>query len=253
MAKQSLPEQKLIEGLKKLLIAGEKDGVNDVVEEKIEKLIVELQGPEHPFDPVQRIKDGFHYFLRNKYDPSVAEGQQPKFLVFACSDSRVSPSHVLDFQPGEAFMVRNIANMVPPFNQLRYSGVGAAIEYAVAHLHVENILIIGHSRCGGIETLMSLPKDGSTSNDFIDDWVKIGLPAKRKVLEEHPHLDFYEQCKICERESVNFSLINIQTYPYVKAAMDKGKLTLRGGYYDFVNGIFELWEVKDCITQPIPI
>ncbi|KAJ9140330.1 hypothetical protein P3X46_030989 [Hevea brasiliensis] len=248
MSKQYSSEQKvLIEGLKKLLNS-EKDELDNEVASKIEKLISEM--PEHHLDPVQRIKNGFHYFMKNKYDPAVIEGQQPKFLVFACSDSRVSPSHVLDFQPGEAFMFRNIANLVPAFNQLRYSGVGAVIEYAVKYLEVENILIIGHSHCGGIDTLMSLPEDGSTSNDFIDDWVKIGLPAKAKVRAEHPNLSHEEQCHICEKEAVNLSLVNIQSYPYVRAAMAKGKLALRGGYYNFVEGIFELWEIKHQITHP---
>ncbi|KAH9720192.1 Beta carbonic anhydrase 2 [Citrus sinensis] len=193
----------------------------------------------------------------------LAKGQHPKFLVFACSDSRVSPSHVLDFQPGEAFMARNIANMVPAFNQfddivdfaaqLRYSCVGAIIEYAVANLQVENVLVIGHSHCGGIKRLMSLPDDGSNYYDFIDDWVKIGLPAKAKVKREHPNLSFEQQTAICERESVNFSLVNLLTYPYVQRAVQDGTLALRGGYYDFVNGKFELWELKTDITPPIVI
>ncbi|KAF2311407.1 hypothetical protein GH714_022736 [Hevea brasiliensis] len=206
MSKQYSSEQKvLIEGLKKLLNS-EKDLDNEVAS-KIEKLISEM--PEHHLDPVQRIKNGFHYFMKNKYDPAVIEGQQPKFLVFACSDSRVGPSHVLDFQPGEAFMFHNIANLVPAFNQLRYSGVGAVIEYAVKYLEVENILIIGHSHCGGIDTLMSLPEDGSTSNDFVDDWVKIGLPAKAKVRAEHPNLSHEEQCHICEKVKPPYSFSSI--------------------------------------------
>ncbi|XP_065880702.1 carbonic anhydrase, chloroplastic-like [Euphorbia lathyris] len=142
--------------------------------------------------------------------------------------------------------------MVPPFNQLRYSGVGATIEYAVSELKVENILIIGHSGCGGIKALMNLPEDGSTSNDFIDDWVKIGLPAKAKVLAEHGDLDFSEQCKICESEAVNFSLVNLQSYPYVKAAMAYQNIRLWGAYYDFYNKNFKLWEVK-YQTDYIPI
>ncbi|KAJ6760705.1 CARBONIC ANHYDRASE [Salix purpurea] len=175
----------------------------------------------------------------------------PSFLVFACCDSRVSPSNILDFQPGEAFMFRNIANLVPPFNQLRYSGVGAAIEYAVVKLNVENILVIGHSRCGGIDRLMELPEDGSTENDFIDDWVQIGLPAKAKVKAEFGHLPLDEQKRECEKEAVNLSLTNLQTYPYVRERMARKALALRGGYYDFVEGCFKLWEVKSIITTPI--
>ncbi|KAH8486962.1 hypothetical protein H0E87_025814 [Populus deltoides] len=256
----NLSHEGAIEGLKKLLIDNEKDDqLNKEVEAKIEKLIGELQGkrPHDHCDPVGRILDGFHRFKTTKFDKypewyrELAEGQSPKFLVFACSDSRVSPSHVLDFQPGEAFMVRNIANLVPAFNQLRYSGVGAAIEYAVASLRVENILVIGHSRCGGIERLMTLPEDGSTANDFVDDWVKIGLPAKAKVKAKFGHLRPHEQNHKCEKEAVNLSLINLQTYPYVQERMAEGALALRGGYYDFVQGCFQLWEVKSIVTPPI--
>ncbi|KAK9198035.1 hypothetical protein WN944_013218 [Citrus x changshan-huyou] len=230
----------------------------------------EVDGHGHDcFDPVERIIKGFIHFKTSKFDKypecfsELAKGQHPKFLVFACSDSRVSPSHVLDFQPGEAFMARNIANMVPAFNQfddivdfaaqLRYSCVGATIEYAVANLQVENVLVIGHSRCGGIKRLMSLPDDGSNYYDFIDDWVRIGLPAKAKVKREHPDLSFEQQTALCERESVNLSLVNLLTYPYVQRAVQDGTLALRGGYYDFVNGKFELWELKTDITPPIVI
>ncbi|KAI9173923.1 hypothetical protein LWI28_008961 [Acer negundo] len=301
-------------------------------------------GFSHPA-AVERIKDGFMYFKTWKFDESpelynqLAQAQHPKFLVFACSDSRVCPSHVLDFQPGEAFIVRNIGNMVPAFNQLRYSGVGATIEFAFVNLKVENILVIGHSHCGGIERLMSLPEDGSTSLDFIDDWVKIGLPAKAKVKADFGHLpeqeqksqcernggitkygkafirgsyswaeeasqvenilvighshcggierlmslpedgstslDFIddwvkiglaakakvkadfghlpeqEQKSQCEREAVNLSLTNLLSYPYVKSALENKSVSLRGGYYDFVGGKFELWELKTLFTSPI--
>ncbi|KAG5230151.1 hypothetical protein OIU77_007703 [Salix suchowensis] len=255
----NLSQEEAIEGLKKLLIHNDKDEqLSKELETKIEKLISELLGTTpHDCHPVRRILGGFQSFKTNKFDvypelfSELAEHQTPKFLVFACCDSRVSPSNILDFQPGEAFMFRNIANLVPPFNQLRYSGVGAAIEYAVVHLNVENILVIGHSRCGGIDRLMELPENGSTENDFIDDWVQIGLPAKAKVKAEFGHLPLEEQKRECEKEAVNLSLTNLQTYPYVRERMARKALALRGGYYDFVEGCFKLWEVKTIITTPI--
>ncbi|KAH7531686.1 hypothetical protein JRO89_XSUnG0012000 [Xanthoceras sorbifolium] len=211
-------------------------------------------------DPaVERIVDGFIHFKTCVFDKNpeifgpLAEAQHPKFLVFACSDSRVSPSHVLNFHLGEAFMARNIANLVPAFNQLRYSDVGAIIEYAVGHLKVENILVMGHSRCGGIERLMSLPQDGSTTYDFVDDWVKVALPAKIKVKSEYGNLSAEEQNAKCEREAVNLSLSNLLTYPYVRSGLENKTLALRGGHYDFVEGKFELWEFKAVVTPPINI
>ena len=215
---------------------------------------------EEEQDPaVKRIVDGFIHFKTCVFDQNpelfcqLAKAQHPKFLVFACSDSRVSPSHVLDFHLGEAFMARNIANLVPAFNQLRYSNVGAIIEYAVGHLKVENILVVGHSRCGGIERLMSLPDDGSTTYDFIDDWVKIALPAKIKVKADYANLTPEEQNAKCEREAVNLSLANLLTYPYVQRGLANKTLALRGGHYDFVEGKFELWEFKTALTPTINI
>ncbi|CAN1320562.1 Beta carbonic anhydrase 1, chloroplastic [Linum perenne] len=183
----------------------------------------------------------------------LAKGQSPKYMVFACSDSRVCPSHVMDFQPGEAFVVRNVANMVPEFDQVKYAGVGAAVEYAVLHLKVENIVVIGHSACGGIKGLMSFPYDGKNSTDFIEDWVKIGFPAKKKVLAENGSAGFGDQCTTCEKEAVNVSLANLLTYPFVRDGLCSKTLKLYGGYYDFVNGGFELWSLDYGLSPPISV
>ncbi|KAK4710537.1 hypothetical protein R3W88_005050 [Solanum pinnatisectum] len=237
----------------------EKGELGPVVAERIDEITAELQTSSKPFDPVHRIKCGFNYFKTEIYDKNpelfdkLKKGQEPKFLVFACSDSRVSPSNVLNFQPGEAFMVRNIANMVPPYDKLRYSGTGAAIEYAVLHLKVENILVIGHSTCGGIKALMSLPEDGSESTEFIENWVKIGLPAKAKVIAEHPNITFEEQCKYCEKEAVNVSLANLLTYPFVRDGLVNKTLALKGGYYDFIKGEFKLWGLHFGLSHPCSI
>ncbi|XP_042466054.1 carbonic anhydrase 2-like isoform X1 [Zingiber officinale] len=170
------------------------------------------------------------------------ESQSPKYLVFACSDSRVCPSVVLNFQPGEAFTIRNIANTVPPYDPVKYGGIGAAIEYPVVYLKVENIIVIGHSRCGGIKALLATKDDGSTSTDFIEDWMKISLPAKKKVEEEHAALPLEEKLAIAEKEAVNSSLANLKTYPFVTEGIEKGNLKLFGAHYDFVDGKFEIWE-----------
>ncbi|CAH8315769.1 unnamed protein product [Eruca vesicaria subsp. sativa] len=250
-----------IEALKKLII--EKDDLKTVAAAKVEQLTAELKKVSSlngkSFDPVERIKEGFVTFKKEKYETNpalygeLAKGQSPKYMVFACSDSRVCPSHVLNFQPGDAFVVRNIANMVPPYDQVKYAGVGAAIEYAVLHLKVENIVIIGHSACGGIKGLMSFALDGNNSTDFIEDWVKICLPAKSKVLAEAESSAFEDQCGRCEREAVNVSLANLLTYPFVREGVVKGTLALKGGYYDFVKGAFELWELQFGLSPIRPI
>ncbi|KAI3818144.1 hypothetical protein L1987_11947 [Smallanthus sonchifolius] len=219
-----------IDGLKKLL--SEKGDLQAVAAEKIKQLTAELEaGDAEGFNPVERIRLGLRKRNTSTTNPTLygelAKGQSPKFLVFACSDSRVCPSHILDFQPGEAFMVRNIANMVPPYDTIKHSGAGAAIEYAVLHLKVENIVVIGHSCCGGIKGLMSIPDDGTTASDFIEEWVKLGLPAKSKVKADCRDLEFSDLCTKCEKEAVNVSLGNLLTYPFVREALVNKKLSVR--------------------------
>jgi carbonic anhydrase len=156
----------------------------------------------------------------------------------------------LNFQLGEAFIVRNIANMVPPYDKTRHIGIGAALEYPVTVLNVENILVIGHSCCGGIKGLMAIEDDAApTKTDFIEDWVKICKPAKNTIKQDFKDLCFDDQCANCEKEAVNVSLGNLLSYPFVRERVAKKKLSIRGAHYDFVKGTFELWEL-DFKTTP---
>nr|ADZ97025.1 carbonic anhydrase 3 [Flaveria angustifolia] len=245
-----------IAALKKLL--SEKEELAPVAAAKIDEITAQLQtlDTKPAFDAVERIKTGFAKFKTEKYltNPALydelSKGQSPKFMVFACSDSRVCPSHVLDFQPGEAFVVRNVANIVPPFDKLKYAGVGSAVEYAVLHLKVEQIVVIGHSKCGGIKGLMTFPDEGPTSTDFIEDWVRVGLPAKSKVKAEHGSASLDDQCVSCEKEAVNVFLANLLTYPFVRNGLMNKTLALKGAHYDFVNGAFELWGLDFSLSPP---
>ncbi|KAM3754188.1 hypothetical protein ACB098_03G148100 [Castanea mollissima] len=250
--------EEAIAGLTKLL--SDKADLGAVAAAKIKQITAELEkSGSNQFDPVDRIKTGFIHFKKEKFEKNpelygeLAKSQKPKFMVFACSDSRVCPSHILNFQPGEAFMIRNIANMVPPFDKTKYSGVGAAIEYAVLHLKVEHIVVIGHSCCGGIKGLMSIPDDGTTASDFIEHWVQICSPAKAKVKAEYSGLSFSEQCTNCEKEAVNVSLGNLLTYPFVRDGLVKKTLALKGAHYDFVKGTFDLWDLDFKISPSISV
>ncbi|KAJ4916504.1 Beta carbonic anhydrase 3 [Raphanus sativus] len=140
--------------------------------------------------------------------------------------------------------------MVPPFDKTQHSGVGAALEFPVTALNVENILVIGHSRCGGIKGLMSIEDDAAPAkNLFIDNWVQIGTPAKEMIKQDFKHLSFNDQYSYCEKEAVNVSLGNLLSYPFVKERVMKNKLAIRGAHYDFVKGTFDLWEL-DLKTTP---
>ncbi|KAL5157114.1 Beta carbonic anhydrase 5, chloroplastic [Glycine soja] len=187
---------------------------------------------------------------------NLAKVQTPKFMVIACADSRVCPSNVLGFQPGEAFMIRNVANLVPTFES-GPSETNAALEFAVNSLLVENILVIGHSCCGGIRALMGMQDDDVERSSFIKSWVIVGKNARKKAKAAASNFSFDEQCKHCEKgkgvgvgrvgasilteESINHSLLNLLTYPWIEEKVANGELSVHGGYYDFTDCSFEKW------------
>ncbi|KAG2643916.1 hypothetical protein PVAP13_2KG356500 [Panicum virgatum] len=204
---------------------------------------VDEVGTEH--DPFIELKARFMDFKQRNYVEkisnyqSLAQQQTPKFMVIACADSRVCPTSILGFQPGEAFTVRNVANLVPPYEH-GGSETSAALEFAVNTLQVENVLVVGHSRCGGIQALMSM-KDDSTSGSFIKNWVSIGKSARLSTKAAAGNLSFEMQCTHCEKESINSSLLNLLTYPWIEKRVNEGTLNLHGGYYNFVDCTFEKW------------
>ncbi|XP_072982548.1 beta carbonic anhydrase 5, chloroplastic-like [Typha latifolia] len=204
-----------------------------------------LDEKDQVLDPFKEMKCRFLEFKRQNFVEdrihyqSLAQRQEPKFMVIACADSRVCPSSILGFHPGEAFTVRNVANLVPSF-QHGASETSAALEFAVNSLEVENILVVGHSRCGGIQALMSL-KDEADSRSFIKDWVIVGKTARLTTKAAAGNLSFEMQCRHCEKESINSSLLNLLTYPWIEKRVNEGKLSLHGAYYNFIDCTFEKW------------
>ncbi|XP_062027224.1 beta carbonic anhydrase 5, chloroplastic-like isoform X1 [Rosa rugosa] len=191
------------------------------------------------------MKDRFLSFKKHKFlkEPehfqNLAQVQDPKFMVIACADSRVCPSNILGFQPGEAFMIRNVANLVPPFEN-GASETNAALEFAVNTIEVESIFVIGHSSCAGIETLMTMQDDGDSSS-FTHRWVVNAKVAKLRTKADALHLSFDQQCRYCEKESINRSLLNLLAYPWIADKVGKNMLSVHGGYYDFLNCAFDKW------------
>ena len=138
---------------------------------------------------------------------------------------------------------RNIANLVPPFErQGAYHGTSAALEYAVCALKVEHIIIMGHQKCGGIKALMQRT-DSACKNDFIDKWMEISSTACERTRLAAGHLSFEAQCAHCERESVNVSLANLLTFPWIKDALANHKLQLHGWYYSLEEASMTTWKV----------
>ncbi|KAL9680728.1 hypothetical protein QQ045_012507 [Rhodiola kirilowii] len=193
----------------------------------------------------EEMKRRFLSFKRNVYlkelerYQALAGAQNPKFMVVACVDSRVCPSNILGFQPGEAFMVRNVANLVPP-PKYGPSETVAALEFAVNILGVEHIFVVGHSCCAGIEALMRM-EDGTNPSNFTEKWVATGKVAKIRSVSAASHLPFDRQCKHCEKESINHSMQNLTMYPWIAEKVKQERLSIHGGYYDFLSCTFEKW------------
>lgn len=229
------------------------DGVSVVQENKIDmpKLI---KKSEDGSDSFTEMKQRFLNFKKEKYLENLehyqelAQAQAPKFLVISCADSRVCPSYILGFQPGEAFVVRNIANLVPPFENGPCE-TNAALEFSVNALQVKNILVTGHSCCGGILALMSMEDEEENSSSFIKNWVKVGKSASSSTKSTTSNLSFDQQCKHCEKESINHSLLNLLTYPWIQERVAKGLLSVHGGYYNFVDCTYEKWTLDYQTSQ----
>lgn len=194
---------------------------------------------------IRRLLAGFRRFRTRYFDPDssiyrrLQGGQTPKTLVIACSDSRVDPAILTDASPGDLFVVRNVANLVPPFESGgTYHGVSAAIEFAVVNLLVENIVILGHRQCGGIRSLVQ--NENPVEGSFVGQWMRIAAPAREKVLRDHASADEEELCRHCELESIAISIDNLRTFPFVEKALAVGRLSLHGAYFDLESG--ELYE-----------
>lgn len=195
------------------------------------------------------------YFEEEKelYEKLHSEGQSPKTLVIGCSDSRVDPALLCSASPGDLFVVRNVANLVPPHEESTkgYHGVSSAIEFAVVGLKVENIIILGHSQCGGIRALVT--SQGVLKDGFLQQWVKIAKNAKDKVQKAHPKASHDELCRHCEKEAILASIENLKSFPFVRAAMEERQLTLIPLYFDLEVGELLEYSESEATFKPLPL
>jgi carbonic anhydrase len=167
---------------------------------------------------------------------SLKREQKPKTLVIGCSDSRVDPAILTGCAPGELFVVRNVANLVPPCeHDSAYHGVSAALEYAVCHLEVDHIIILGHSGCGGIRALLE-GTSPEKSGEYIRKWVGIAERARETVMRQMGEKPAHKQAQACEQMSILISLENLFTYPWLRDRVESGVLFLHGWYVDISTG-----------------
>jgi len=184
----------------------------------------------------QRFREQHFEHHDTLYQQLVQQGQTPQVLVVACCDSRVDPALVFDCDPGDLFVIRNVANLVPPLEgHSGHHGTTAAIEYGVINLDVKHIVILGHAHCGGIDSLVKTGGVG-TPGSYIDDWMSLVESARAEVIAELPHAPIEEQERACEQRSILVSLENLKTFPWIRERVEDGSLMLHGWYFDIEHG-----------------
>ncbi|WP_164114669.1 carbonic anhydrase [Sphingorhabdus sp. Alg239-R122] len=191
---------------------------------------------------------GYHRFRENDWNNQrdrwcqLSQGQSPKTMIIACSDSRVDPTQIFDTSPGEIFVVRNVAALVPPYETGGgYHGVSAALEFAVTQLKVEEIVVMGHGACGGCKAALERSFDESDFGEggFIKQWIELLEPAREAVASQ-THETAHDADIAMEQAGVQVSLVNLRTFPFVAKAEETGTLKLHGSHFAIETGILHV-------------
>jgi carbonic anhydrase len=193
-----------------------------------------------------RLLDGYRAFRsmrlpmeQSRFRELAERGQSPEIMVIGCCDSRVAPEVIFDARPGELFVVRNIANLVPPYSpDGEYHGISAALEFAVVELKVKHIVVLGHAHCGGVRAFAE-EAEPLSPGDFIGKWMSLMAPAAAKV-GPRGTLPLVEYLGRLERASILFSLDNLLTFPRLRSRIETNALTLHGAYFGVATGMLSV-------------
>lgn len=191
-----------------------------------------------------KLTDRFHRFKFRHFAPNIEHyeelatyGQSPEVMIVSCCDSRVDPETIFSAMPGELFVMRNVANLVPPYETGgNFHGVSAALEFATLNLRVKHIVIMGHSGCGGVKAALEHNAARQTDAQFISKWMSMLDDARVRVLAAHQGPARSEMLASLEREGVKVSLANLRTFPCIQSLEGKGRLALHGAYFDIKTG-----------------
>ena len=189
---------------------------------------------------------------RERWD-ELNERQSPKVMIIACSDSRVDPAQIFDTNPGEIFVVRNVAALVPPFETTPgRHGVSAALEFAVQVLEVDEIIVMGHGKCGGCKAALSQDLKDAEPGDggFIHSWIELLDPARAKVIAQYGDDRSRDVERAMEQEGVKVSLANLRTFPCVRSKERKGELKLIGAFFAISDGQLHVMDEQSGIFAP---
>lgn len=198
------------------------------------------EGEAHATSDIDALIDGFASFKEEYL--ARHQGQQklkvqnllaPRLMVVGCCDSRFDPAIITNSNAGDIFVVRNVANLIPPcLPDKHYQETPAALEYGVCYLDVEELIVMGHGRCNGMRTLLHRLIDGSLANHPLAEWTEIAEQVAEQVLMEAPRGDLDRQVCQLSRKALALSLSNLESYPFIAARLAEGTLRLRGWYFD---------------------
>ncbi len=205
----------------------------------------------------QRLIDGYSAFSsgrlqseQDRYRELAERGQTPEIMVIGCCDSRVSPEVIFDARPGELFVVRNVANLVPPYEvDGKYHGVSAALEFGVGALKVKHIVVLGHAQCGGVRAYAE-DAEPISPGDFIGRWMSLMEPAAKKV-GERGSLSRAEFLERMEKASIANTLDNLMTFPRLRKLIERDAVTLHGAYFGVALGELSLLDQKTGEFRPV--
>ena len=194
----------------------------------------------------EALLDGYRSFKGDRYAREHAryralaeQGQKPEVMVIACCDSRSAPETIFNAAPGDIFVVRNVANLVPPHEaDGACDGTSAALEFAVQSLKVRHIVVLGHGCCGGIRAALHPSAEPLSPGDFIGKWMKLLDPVTSEIAACGPMTDAERQTAL-EHASIRHSIANLRTFPWVSILEERGRLSLHGAWFDIANG--DLW------------
>lgn len=202
--------------------------------------------PDTLLNGYRNFMSGRYVDERERYRTLAELGQNPSTLVIACSDSRSAPEIIFDAGPGELFVIRNVANMVPPYEpDGNFHATSAALEFAVLSLKVSDIVVMGHGRCGGIRAALDPNAEPLSPGDFIGRWMGLLKPAAEQI-QSNDIMTQTERQTALERISIRNSLDNLRSFPEIRAREQEGKVHLHGAWFDISTG--ELW-VMDPETR----
>jgi carbonic anhydrase len=190
---------------------------------------------------VERLLEGYRRFRQTRFAAAralyeqLACGQRPRVMMIACCDSRVDPATITDAGPGELFVVRNVANLVPPFTpDGRHHGTSAALEFGTSVLEVSDIVVLGHAQCGGVQALLEGTHMRASTVDFVGAWMELAADARARVVDADPPPA--DPQRALEYEVVRLSLENLSSYPWVRECVDRGRLRLHGWHFGIATG-----------------